>query len=145
MVSALRSNVKFLKFGGNTEDLYTPQVSPMFDNEFKDHVEQKIKEYSVNTFEFKDDPLETPFDIDEVSYVVNALPNGKAGGTDSLTYEYLKYGGQGLLDFLVKTVLTSSGNPSVLQEAGQRGMLFQYSRMVRKIKWTGQVIEVLPC
>ena len=83
-------------------ELYTPQVCTHFDNEFKAYVEGKVKEYSVNSLGIKDDPLEKPFEYDEVVTVLTTLPNSKVGGTDNITYEHLKFGGQILLNFLLK-------------------------------------------
>ena len=53
----------------------------------------------METHQCTDDPLDVPFEVDEVIKVVQHLPSGKAD--DKITYEHLKYGGSCLIDFIV--------------------------------------------
>ena len=55
----------------------------------------------METHQCTDDPLDVPFEVDEVIKVVQHLPSGKAGGLDKITYEHLKYGVSCLIDFIV--------------------------------------------
>ena len=48
-----------------------------------------------------DDILDTPITVEEVSKVVQSLPNGKVSGFDGITYEHIKNGGSKLLESLV--------------------------------------------
>ena len=50
---------------------------------------KKIEEYSPESFKVCDDPLDTPFEVDEVAEICQHLPNGKAGGLDGIQYEHL--------------------------------------------------------
>ena len=83
------------------EDLYTPKDEPEFDNEFKKLVERKLTDFAQSTFQY-DDPLDEPFQIAEVGAICDKLPNGKAGGLDTLTYEHIKYGGVTVYAILTK-------------------------------------------
>ena len=82
------------------EALFTPQMNSSFDDKFKLFVEEKVEEYSLKSYEFHDDPLETPFNLSEVKAICQQLPNGKAGGPDGIQYEHLKYAGDLCLTFL---------------------------------------------
>ena len=48
-------------------------------------IEDKIHEYVFASHECTDDPLEVPFEVEEVAQVVTQLPRGKASGTDGIT------------------------------------------------------------
>ena len=52
------------------QELFTPQVCTHFDNEFKAY-ERKVMEYVANSVGIKDDPLERPFEYDEVVTVLH--------------------------------------------------------------------------
>ena len=73
--------------------LYSPLEHANFYENFRMTVEKKIEEYSTESFKVRDDPLDTPFEVDEVAEICQHLPNGKAGGLDGIQYEHLKYGG----------------------------------------------------
>ena len=88
------------------ETLYTPQWNDDFDEEFKILVERKLQEYLVKSYDFHDDPLDTPFQLNEVSAICKQLPNGKAGGLDGVQYEHLKYAGDSCLTLLT-TILNA--------------------------------------
>ena len=67
------------------------------------HVEKKIKEYSIKSFEADtDDPLQDLFTIGEVVEVCRRLPNGKASGLDGIQYEHFKYAGEDCWKLLAK-------------------------------------------
>lgn len=83
------------------EELYTPKDQPEFDNQFKQFVENKLVEYSQESHHHND-PLDKPFEVNEVKAICENLPNGKAGGPDNLTYEHLKYGGNILYHCLTR-------------------------------------------
>ena len=69
--------------------LYSPLIRNSFDEEFKELVEKKIKEYSIKSFEADtDDPLQNSFTMGEVVEVCRSLPNGKASGLDVIQYEH---------------------------------------------------------
>lgn len=73
------------------EDLYTTLQSPLYDENFKTHVENCIAEYSLESpLDCTDDPLDQPFETKHIAEVCLALPNGKSGGSDGLVYEHLK-------------------------------------------------------
>ena len=82
------------------ETLYTPQQNDNFDKEFKILVEKKLQEYLVKSYDFHDDPLDTPFQLNKVSAICKQLPNGKAGGLDGVQYEHLKYASDSCLTLL---------------------------------------------
>ena len=73
-------------------------LPPTYDK-FKTFVEKSLREYYLETHQCTDDPLDVPFEVDEVIKVVQHLPSGKAD--DKITYEHLKYGGSCLIDFIV--------------------------------------------
>ena len=75
--------------------LYSPLNRNSFDEEFKEFVEKKIKEYSIKSLEADtDNPLQCPFTLGEVVDVCRSLPNGKASGLDGIQYEHFKYAGE---------------------------------------------------
>ena len=62
---------------GHYKKLYSPLIRTSSDQEFKEFVEKKIKEYSIKSFEADtDDPLQDPFTIGEVVEICRCLPNG---------------------------------------------------------------------
>ena len=83
------------------ENLYTPKEEPGFDNSFKRFVENSLTDYWEKSFNCND-PLDNPFEVAEVADVCMKLPNGKAGGLDTLSYEHIKYGGLILYTLLTK-------------------------------------------
>ena len=50
---------------------------------------KKIEEYSPESFKVCDDPLDTPFEVDEVAEICQHLANDKAAGLDGIQYEHL--------------------------------------------------------
>lgn len=79
-------------------DLHTPKENNTYDNEFLAYVDEKVREYKLKSlYEDDDDVLIQPFTVDQVATVCNNLPNGKSGGSDSIVYEHIKYGGESLL------------------------------------------------
>ena len=87
------------------KDLYTPIDNPAFDNDFKIFVETKLEEYAHKSLIHFDDPLEKPFELQQVVDVCEELPNGKADGFGGLMYEHLRYGGQQLNEALVRILI----------------------------------------
>ena len=83
------------------EYLYTPKNESEFHGDFKAFVERRLRQFCRDSYA-NDDPLDNPFELDEVVDVCNKLPNGKAGGPDQLTYEHIKYGGHTLHEVLTK-------------------------------------------
>ena len=83
-------------------DFYTPSDVRSYDNEFKVFVENSLKEYRLKSSQCNNDPLDVPFEFEEVQGVIQNLPNRKAGGFDEITYEHLKYGGHRIIEFLAK-------------------------------------------
>ena len=82
-------------------NLYTPKDNPNFDNDFKKFVENKLVQFHTDSYG-NDDPLDNPFQFDEVVDVCSKLPNGKASGPDQLSYEHVKFGGNLLFEVLTK-------------------------------------------
>ena len=80
-------------------NLYTPKDNPNFD--FKKFVENKLVQFHTDSYR-NDDPLDNPFQFDEVVDVCSKLPNGKASGPDQLSYEHVKFGGNLLFEVLTK-------------------------------------------
>ncbi len=72
-------------------------------NSLKNLSKTKIQEYSIKSFEVDtDDPLQYPFDAEEVVEVCRNLPNGKASGLDGIQYEHFKYAGEDCWKLLTK-------------------------------------------
>lgn len=84
------------------QDLYKPKDNQGFDDSFRNFVSQRLSEFSKETFVHENDPLDKPFDINEVAKVISNLPNGKAGGMDEIVYEHLKYGESAIAKFLTE-------------------------------------------
>ena len=71
------------------------------DEKFYQDIGNAVKELKCKSLLDIDDILDTPINVDEVSKVVQSLPNGKASGFDGITYEHIKNGGSKLLESLV--------------------------------------------
>ena len=72
----------FSRWKNHYKDLYTPCYHPTNDDEFKTFVENSLSEYYLETHQCTDDPLDVPFEVDEVIKVVQHFPSRKAGGLD---------------------------------------------------------------
>ena len=95
------------------EDLYSPLKNPHFDEKFKKHTENKLRDLLSATRIFN---AHTDSDIssEEVSESAQHLKLGKAGGDDNLTNEFLRYGGPELfkhLSILYSAILSAKYVP----------------------------------
>ena len=72
---------------------YIQHVINGFVNQSKQFVENKLVGYAQEGYQHNE-PLDKPFEVNEVKAICKKLPNGKAGGPDNLTYKHLKYGGK---------------------------------------------------
>lgn len=126
-------------------DLFTPKLNPSFNEEFKRFVEQKIQQYNVESFHCTDDPLDDPFEVEHVASVCRKLPNGKAGGSDGLVYEHLKYADNSL--YLILTdIFNAIRNFEDVPECSTSGIimsLFKGKKKSRLLKCNYREITLL--
>jgi hypothetical protein len=82
------------------KELYTPQESNQYDQEFKLHVEREIKDMAEASIDMESHLLDNPVNTQEVTECIKQLKNKKAPGWDQITAEHIKYGGQALVNML---------------------------------------------
>ena len=79
-----------------------PSEASRYDNEHQEYIRREI-EHLNRTNNITDDVTNTlthDFTVNEVANLCKRLPNNKAAGHDSITYECLKYGGHQLYEAL---------------------------------------------
>ena len=80
-------------------NLCTPSDNPEYDQNHFNQVNSKVEEWFK--LEDKDEFLNTDFSIREINEAIVKLNIGKAPGSDRITSEHLKHGGEMLVDLLV--------------------------------------------
>ena len=125
------------------EYLYTPKNESEFHGDFKAFVERRLRQFCRDSYA-NDDPLDNPFELDEVVEVCNKLPNGKAGGPDQLTYEDIKYGGHTLHDVLTKN-FNAVRELEYVTSAWSVGSIFSLLKSGKRVNSIKTTIEVLHC
>ena len=73
------------------EKLSTPADQPEFDAKFKDIIEQKLTEMSLQTYTNNDRFLKDPLAPKELELAIRKLKKGKAAGHDMLVAEHIQY------------------------------------------------------
>ena len=94
--------------------LGTASVDDQFDDSWREHVENKVTEYSEMSSAWKDKVLDRDISYAEIKKCLKSLKNNKTGGNDGLVGELFKYGGSGmanLLKALYEVVWTEEGIP----------------------------------
>ena len=94
--------------------LGTASVDDQFDDSWREHVENKVTEYSEMSSARKDKVLDRDISYAEIKKCLKSLKNNKTGGNDGLVGELFKYGGSGmanLLKALYEVVWTAEGIP----------------------------------
>ena len=94
--------------------LGTASVDDQFDDSWREHVENKVTEYSEMSSARKDKVLDRDISYAEIKKCLKSLKNNKTGGNDGLVGELFKYGGSGmvnLLKALYEVVWTEEGIP----------------------------------
>ena len=87
---------------GYFQDLYTPKNAVHYDGEFRENVEQTLKEMVVQSHSRDTFIMSHPISYEEVDSCIKQLKNKKAPGWDQITAEHLKYGGESLTVLLIK-------------------------------------------
>ena len=75
-------------------------VDSVFDVHWKKEVEDNVNGYSSLSEEVADSVLDKEIEMGEIAKCLRNLKNSKAGGSDGIVGELLKYGGSGMVDLL---------------------------------------------
>ena len=78
------------------QNLLAPEENTTFDDDFKEYIENEIKDILNTSSTDFDDILQDPITILELEKVLSTLLNSKAPGDDGITNEYIKYSGGNL-------------------------------------------------
>ena len=71
-----------------------------FENEWKIHVQSRIREYERLSVDITHEHLDREISALEIEYVMKLLRNRKASGSDGIAGELIKYGGNGMIVML---------------------------------------------
>ena len=71
-----------------------------FENEWKIHVQSRIREYERLSVDITHEHSDRDISILEIEYVMKSLRNGKASGSDGIAVELIKYGVNGMIMML---------------------------------------------
>ena len=80
-------------------------VDSDFDEDWRQLVENKVKDYSRMSGACRDDFLDKEIERKEILGCIKRIKNNKTGGSDGLVGELLKYGGMGMVYLLEKLFL----------------------------------------
>lgn len=109
-------------FGTYFSDLSTPKDNPLFDNQHKIEIEEKLKALKANSSLSQLDILDKEVTEYELTCVISKLKELKAPGWDLIQNEHLIYGGK-----IVKTVLCRLYNSvmklEVIPDSWKRGII----------------------
>ena len=114
--------------------LYNTTDNADFDESFRRKIEEKIEEYSHKSFEWYDDPLENVITVEEVRKHCLKIPNGKAGGTDGLLYEHLKYADKTAHIQLAK-ILKRDEDVEDVSDSSAEGVIISHFKGKKKSKY----------
>ena len=85
------------------EMLATPSHdSGVYDQLHKKDIENQVNDIVQKSEDISGCVLNVPLAIEDIDEVIRSLPNGKAPGYDGITYEHLKYGGEIIVQALLK-------------------------------------------
>ena len=78
--------------------MYTPKDLHVYDNEFKNVIENAIVDLEYESLLNDDGCMNEPITYNEVGKVVKGLKCNKAPGCDAITSEHIFYGGNCLIE-----------------------------------------------
>ena len=79
------------------EKLATPP-----EHEDQEEMKSKVDEILKNSEDMYDYTFNSSITAEEITSVINTLPKGKSPGIDGITYEHIKYGGEIIVELLLK-------------------------------------------
>ena len=88
-------------FADHFSKLYIPNDHPNYDNDFKLHIQNKVKAFTNNAENANND-LICPVGLNELNKCLKDLKKRKSPGTDNITNEHILHGGPALLHSLKK-------------------------------------------
>ena len=83
------------------EKLFSQMQNTDFDERFYQDIGNAVKELKCKSLLDVDDILDAPLTMQEVSKVVQLLPNCETSGFDGITYEHIKHRGSKLIESLL--------------------------------------------
>lgn len=99
-VSVTSTKGKLQILQSHYKELGSSSVDVAFDVDWKEEVENKVRDYTTVSAEFGNDVLDGAIEPAEIFRCIKKLKNNKTGGSDGLVGELLKYGGSGMVDLL---------------------------------------------
>ena len=97
-VSSTKGKLNILQ--SHYERLGSSSVEAAFDDDWREEVENIVRDCIELSVACEDDILDREIDSAEISRCLRKLKNNKTGGSDGLVGELLKYGGSGMVDLL---------------------------------------------
>ena len=97
-VSSTKGKLNILQ--SHYERLSSSSVEAAFDDNWREEVENIVRDCIELSVACEDDILDREIDSAEISRCLRKLKNNKTGGSDGLVGELLKYGGSGMVDLL---------------------------------------------
>ena len=97
-VSSTKGKLSILQ--SHYEHLGSSSVEAAFDDDWREEVENIVRDCIELSVACEDDILDREIDSAEISRCLRKLKNNKTGGSDGLVGELLKYGGSGMVDLL---------------------------------------------
>ena len=92
-----------------------------FENEWKIHVQSRIREYERLSVDITNEHLDRDISALEIEYVMKSLRNRKASGSDGIAGELIKYGGNGMI--MLKELFQLIWDSEYIPERWGEGMI----------------------
>jgi hypothetical protein len=106
------------------EELGKRTQSDQFDNAAEQEISQRVKSYVRACCQVPEDvKLDAPFTEDEVSSVLQELPNGKSHALDFVPNEFLKHGGEPMVKALTQ-LFNAVWSEEQVPESWRNGLIF---------------------
>ena len=93
-----------------------------FENEWKIHVQSRIREYERLSVDITHEHLDRDISALEIEYVMKSLRNRKASGSDGIAGELIKYGGNGMI-MMLKELFQLIWDSEYIPERWGEGMI----------------------
>ena len=93
-----------------------------FENEWKIHVQSRIREYERLSVDITHEHLDRDISALELEYVMKSLRNRKASGSDGIAGELIKYGGNGMI-MMLKELFQLVWDSEYIPERWGEGMI----------------------
>ena len=93
-----------------------------FENEWKIHVQSRIREYERLSVDITNEHLDRDISAIDIEYVMKSLRNRKASGSDGIAGELIKYGGNGMI-MMLKELFQLIWDSEYIPERWGEGMI----------------------